>query len=140
MTVSPQQTESLQLPSRIENLMEVEDFINRIFEYSEISQEFYGNMLVAVTEAVNNAMKHGNKLDDSKLVKVDYDLGNDLLTFKVRDEGVGFEYDNLPDPTAPENIEKPHGRGVFLMKNLADEVEFHDNGTVVELKFDLSPN
>ena len=60
------------------------------------------------------------------------------LTFTVKDQGPGFDYDNLPDPTDPENIEKPNGRGVFLMRNLADEVIFEEDGRVVELNFNLS--
>jgi serine/threonine-protein kinase RsbW len=58
-----------------------------------------------------------------------------MIKFTVKDEGQGFNYDNLPDPTAPENIEKPGGRGIFLMKHLSDEVSFRNNGTEVELSF-----
>ena len=55
----------------------------------------------------------------------------------IKDEGEGFDFNNLPDPTAPENLEKPTGRGVFLMKNLSDLVVFSDNGSVVEIHFKL---
>jgi serine/threonine-protein kinase RsbW len=103
-------------------------------EYS-IHEDSYGNILVAVTEAVNNAIMHGNKCDPSKKVKVYYEVDGDRIMFSIADEGIGFDYYNLPDPTAPENIEKPTGRGVFLMKHLADQVIFSDNGKVVEMYF-----
>jgi serine/threonine-protein kinase RsbW len=90
---------------------------------------------VAVTEAVNNAIIHGNKCNPDKKVKVYYEVDGDRIMFSVADEGTGFDYYNLPDPTAPENIEKPSGRGVFLMKHLADQVIFADNGKTVEMYF-----
>ena len=62
------------------------------------------------------------------------------LVFTIKDQGAGFDFDNLPDPTEPENIEKPHGRGIYLMKHLADKVKFSDNGRAVELNFSISAN
>ena len=64
----------------------------------------------------------------------------DRVSFTVKDEGSGFNYDSLPDPTNPENIEKPNGRGVFLMRNLADKVSFEDNGSKVILDFKVVAN
>lgn len=66
--------------------------------------------------------------------------GRKELLFQITDQGNGFDFDNIPDPTAPENVEKPHGRGIFLMKNLADEVSFYDNGKKVALRFKISAN
>jgi serine/threonine-protein kinase RsbW len=88
-----------------------------------------------VTEAVNNAIRHGNRNDPKLNVALSLMLENDLIKFRVEDEGQGFDYHHLPDPTSPENLEKPGGRGIFLMKHLSDEVEFQDNGRVVELSF-----
>jgi serine/threonine-protein kinase RsbW len=92
-------------------------------------------MLVAVTEAVNNAMQHGNKYDPDKKVNIAYEVDSEQIAFTISDEGHGFDYLNLPDPTDPENLEKPTGRGVFLMKHLADQIIFSENGRVVELYF-----
>ena len=88
-----------------------------------------------MTEAVNNAIVHGNKLDPEKSVTVGCAVDGQNLVFRITDEGPGFDHNNLPDPTAPENIEKPHGRGVFLMRHLADECAFEDDGRIVELTF-----
>ena len=83
----------------------------------------------------HNAIKHGNQNITSKNVSISLLLNESQLKFRIEDEGKGFDYHNLPDPTAPENIEKPGGRGIFLMKHLADEVIFSENGSVVELIF-----
>ena len=87
------------------------------------------------TEAVNNAIVHGNKKDKDLLVKVSLAENGQVFCFNVIDAGPGFDYGNLPDPTAPENIEKEHGRGIFLMRNLADDVEFGDYGRSVSIYF-----
>ena len=65
---------------------------------------------------------------------------NEKLTFLIKDEGLGFDYENLPDPTDPKNIEKPDGRGIYLMKHLSDSISFEDNGSSIELSFELSAN
>ena len=91
--------------------------------------------MIDVTEAVNNAIRHGNGNDKSKNVSLSLKLEENQIIFIVSDEGTGFDYNNLPDPTAPENLEKPGGRGIFLMKHLCDEVSFEDDGKIVQLNF-----
>ena len=118
-----------------ENIHIVENLIDEICETLDVNEEYYGNILISMTEAVNNAMVHGNKLDSQKKVLVTVKTDDTSIHFTISDEGPGFDYDNLPDPTAPENIEKPNGRGVFLMKNLADGCNFEENGRAVELEF-----
>ncbi len=125
-------------PSRMENMTLVEKFIDDVCEDYNINEDYYGNILIALTEAVNNAIRHGNKLDPEKNITVTFDSRGNVLLFAVEDEGSGFNFDTLPDPTDPANIEKPHGRGVFLMRNLADEVTFDNNGRRVELHFRLA--
>ena len=125
----------LRFDSKPENIAIVERLIDQISEDHSIIPEHYGNVLIAMTEAVNNAIVHGNKLDPEKSVNVSCAIDGKSLVFRISDEGPGFDYENLPDPTAPENIEKPHGRGVFLMRHLADDCAFEDAGRVVELTF-----
>ena len=132
------QTYSMQIVSQPESINLVEKLIDEIKSEYNIHEECYGNMLVAVTEAVNNAIQHGNKYDPEKMVHISYEVDPDQIAFTVSDEGTGFDYINLPDPTDPENIEKPTGRGVFLMKHLADQIIFSENGRVVELYFKTS--
>lgn len=126
---------SVQIPSISENIRMIESFIDNAKERFHLNEDMYGNIMIAVTEAVNNAIKHGNGSDSSKNVSLSLSLDENLLRFVVKDEGKGFDFNSLPDPTAPENLEKPGGRGIFLMKNLSDEVSFLENGRVVELSF-----
>jgi serine/threonine-protein kinase RsbW len=128
-------TISIQIPSIIENIRIIESFIDNAKDRFQLSEDLYGNIMIAVTEAVNNAIKHGNASNRQKNVWLSLFLENSTLRFVVKDEGNGFDYHNLPDPTQPENLEKPSGRGIFLMKHLADEVLFREGGRVVELVF-----
>lgn len=126
---------SIEIASKLDSITEVEALIDNVCEELKLNEDNYGNILIAVTEAVNNAIIHGNKYSDSKKVKIDVVKGSDKVLFTVIDQGDGFDFLNLPDPTAPENIEKPDGRGIFLMKNLSDEVIFESNGSKVNITF-----
>lgn len=128
-------TISIQVPSIMENIRMIESFIDNAKERFHLDDDIYGNIMIAVTEAVNNAIKHGNSSDKSKNVHLSLSLDDSMIKFIIKDEGKGFNYGNLPDPTAPENLEKPGGRGIFLMKHLSDEVDFKEDGRVVELSF-----
>lgn len=129
---------SLRIASLPENLVQVERLIDDVCKEFSVTEECYGNILVALTEAVNNAIHHGNKAQPEKLVVVELETSEQALAFMVEDQGPGFDFNDLPDPTDPSNIEKENGRGIFLMRNLADEVEFRDNGKRVVLKFKRS--
>jgi anti-sigma regulatory factor (Ser/Thr protein kinase) len=128
-------TISIQIPSIADNIRMIESFIDNARERFHLEDDIYGNIMIAVTEAVNNAIRHGNSGDSLKNVFLSLSLDQSIIKFVVKDEGEGFDFDHLPDPTAPENIEKPGGRGIFLMKHLSDEVRFIDGGKVVEMSF-----
>jgi len=123
--------------SELKNISLAEQLVDLISTKHKISNDLYGNILISLTEAVNNAVVHGNKLDASKQVEISYKCDKHNLVLNVKDEGLGFNYNVLPDPTSSENIEKLNGRGIFLIKNLADEVKFLNNGTQIEMKFKL---
>ena len=125
--------DSLELESKPESVTQVELMVDKVCADLGVNEDFYGNVLIAVTEAVNNAINHGNKCDSQKMVKVVVGNTDADIVFEVADEGPGFDFENLPDPTAPENIEMEHGRGIFLMKNLADSVEFDNGGKSVTI-------
>ena len=128
---------SIEIPSLTDNIRIVESFVDNAKEKYELNDDLYGNIMIAVVESVNNAIVHGNALDKTKNVILTAILSSEQVRFTIEDQGPGFNHDNLPDPTAPENIENPGGRGIFLMKHLADEVSFSQEGRKVELTFYL---
>jgi serine/threonine-protein kinase RsbW len=128
---------TLKINSKIENLRKVEKLVDDLSSEFNISADIYGNILIAALEAANNAILHGNKLDEKKFVNINVKLDSQKLKIKIDDEGNGFDYKNVPDPTAPENIENVNGRGIFLMEKLSDRIEFTRNGATVELEFNI---
>ena len=130
-------TLKIQIPSLQENIRIVESFIDNAKEKFNFNDDIYGNIMISVTESVSNAIKHGNGLEKSKLVSLTLEISENKIVFTIEDEGNGFDYDNLPDPTSPENIDKPGGRGIFLIQNLADEVSFENEGRKVILGFNM---
>lgn len=127
--------DSLTIYSELENLPVVESLIDRICQSVGVHEDVYGNVLIAVTEAVNNAIIHGNKMNNAAEVNVEVYDEQAAFCFSIRDAGRGFDPSNLPDPTAPENIEKENGRGIYLMRHLADQVEFNNEGNCVTVCF-----
>tara|TARA_R100000152_G_C6738579_1_gene162541 strand:- start:258 stop:659 length:402 start_codon:yes stop_codon:yes gene_type:complete len=126
---------SISIPSLSENIRIVESFIDNAKEKFELNDDIYGNIMIAVTESVNNAIIHGNEGNKDKNVFLTLNMEDNTIVFNVSDEGKGFDYNSLPDPTAPENLDKPGGRGIFLMKALSDELSFEDDGKKVKLSF-----
>ena len=135
--VMSEQFNMLKLASNPRNIARVERFVERLVEKHQISPDIYGNILISLTEAVNNAITHGNSNDESKIVVINLLQKENLLEFRITDEGSGFDYDKLPDPTAPENLLKIGGRGVFLMRQLSDNIKFLNNGSCVKISFHI---
>lgn len=129
--------ETLTITSDPNNIAQVEAYIEDIRAKYNIADDAFGNILISLTEAANNAIIHGNGSDPSKTVTItaDLDARGKALSFTVTDQGKGFDHNNLADPTAPENIDQPCGRGVFLMMQLADMVVFSNHGSTVEMQF-----
>lgn len=128
----------LLLNSNLNNVAAVQPFVEQAVQNININQDTYGNILVSLTEAVNNAIRHGNCCEEGKQVEIDIEQELNDLTLRVSDEGHGFDFNNLPDPLAPENIEKTGGRGLFLMRALSDDINFSNNGSTIEMKFKIS--
>lgn len=102
-----------------------------------IDEDLYPNILICLTEAVNNAMIHGNQLDEHKEIMVTCHEHEHHIQFIISDEGSGFDPKKLPDPTSEERIESEGGRGVFLMKQLTDEIHFLNHGRTVKLMWKI---
>ena len=127
--------EALTLPTDFQSLVDVENLVEKVCQIVGIQEDAFGNVLIAVTEAVNNAICHGNNENNALLIEVAVADSINSFCFKIKDQGIGFDYNNLPDPTAPENILKENGRGIFLMRNLSDEVIFNEAGNEVVIYF-----
>ena len=127
----------LNFPADIGNLSLVEKAIDELSLELDLSDEVYGNVLVATMEATNNAIIHGNRSDPAKTVRIEIESVEQELMVHIEDQGEGFDHMNVPDPTSPENLEKINGRGIFLMERLSDEILYMAEGRIVELKFKL---
>ena len=130
----------MSLSSRFENIEMVQHLCSKLLEGREVPEETRHWILMALREAVANAIKHGNRLDLSKNVHVEMDLVADTLAICIRDEGEGFEPTAVGDPLAPENRLKTSGRGIFYMRTFMDEVRFRrhpDGGMEIVLKKNL---
>jgi serine/threonine-protein kinase RsbW len=125
----------ISIPSLIENITIIESFIDNAKDKFKINDDIYGNIMISVTECVSNAIIHGNQENKKKFVKLELLFLDDQIKFIIQDEGEGFDYHQLNDPTSPENLEKSGGRGVFIMKHLCDEVAFEQEGRKVTLTF-----
>ena len=129
----------LRFPSVLESIHLAEKLVDDVCAEYKVKEDFYGEVLICLTEGVHNAVVHGNRMNTDLQVSLTFELADEkTLRFIISDEGPGFDYENLPDPTAPENIELPHGRGVFLMQRLADRCTFNNGGTEVVLEFDVA--
>jgi len=128
---------SVKIPSDMSNLFRAENLIDDLAENLNFGDELYGNISVSIIEAVSNAIQHGNENDVTKIVLLDYKVIKEQLVFTISDEGNGFDLDTVPDPTLPENLENIKGRGIFLIRNLADKVTFADRGAIIIIYFNL---
>jgi serine/threonine-protein kinase RsbW len=125
------------LTSDPNNITQVEHLVNQLSTQYQLNSDKRDSLLISLTEAVSNAIIHGNKQDRSKVVCIRYGQVTDGLSIRVSDQGGGFNYNNLPDPTCPERICECGGRGVFLMNQLCDRMKFSNGGSTVEMRFSL---
>jgi serine/threonine-protein kinase RsbW len=128
---------TLQLPSKMESLTALENLIEELADRYNIADDTFANMMTCLNEVFINAIIHGNKLQADKKVIINAEVDNRRVVWTVTDEGFGFDYNKLPDPTAPENLENLTGRGVFIIKQLADQCIFNAAGNEVELHFKI---
>jgi serine/threonine-protein kinase RsbW len=127
----------LVLKSTYEDLDKLEGFLNDLQTDLKFDDEFYARLMLTVSEAATNGVVHGNELDESKKVTLIAEHDGSNLVITTQDEGAGFDPDEVPDPLAAENILNTSGRGVFLMGEYADGVEYQDEGRRLILSFDL---
>ena len=128
----------LRIPSNIAYLKDVDSFFEELLQNSKVPRSVQGYINLSICESVNNAIYHGNKQDLNKWVTISAELVSDCLYVEVADEGKGFNFMDLPDPTAKENIKNEGGRGLFIITHLVDQINFKNNGSIIQLKFILN--
>lgn len=119
------------IPSVIAEAHRVQQEILELLKQNSFSDRDIFAVKLAVEEAVVNAIRHGNQSDPDKKVRIAYQVTTDAFAIRICDEGCGFDPDAVPDPTQEENLEKPSGRGLLLMRYYMNEVRFLDGGTTV---------
>lgn len=129
----------LSLRSNPNEIRKVEEFLLEMNKKIHLNESSFHRLLVAATEAVTNAIVHGNKLDRRKRVKISYESREDFVRVTVEDRGRGFDPRQVPDPLKKENLLKESGRGVFLMRSMMDKIEFrlNERGTTIVMIFKL---
>lgn len=125
----------LNIKSETKNVDLVRSFLRNIFHECGFDFALFNKVFLAVSEAVCNAIEHGNKGIAEKNVQIGVFAGSDYIVVTVKDEGIGFEYEMLPDPTTEVNLRKESGRGIYILKNIADSIVFQEHGTKVMIKF-----
>jgi len=123
------------IPSSLDEIESVEKLAEKAADAMKFSEEEKDSLAIAVTEAVNNAIIHGNKQDKNKKVVINFYLEDKRLVVTIKDEGKGFNPANVSDPLAPENLLKESGRGIFILSTLMDEVkfDFQKDGTLIKM-------
>ena len=124
------------MPSRFEAINDAALAIGRVVSRSGISEEAAFGIDMAVREAITNAVLHGNKLDETKFVRISLKSSPESFEISVHDQGSGFNPEDVPDPTTEENLFKVSGRGIFFMRNFMDEVDWStppEGGTTVRM-------
>jgi serine/threonine-protein kinase RsbW len=121
---------TFEIPSDLEAARRVQEEIETLVRAAFEEHEAFA-IKMAVEEALVNAIKHGNQMDAEKRVRVVYTLGSERFEVRINDEGPGFNPDEVPDPTAPENLERPCGRGLLLIRYYMSSVTFQDNGRTI---------
>ena len=124
-------------PSHIKYLEKIERIMTQIATELKFKESVRDDLSIAVTELFNNALHHGNKNDETKKITVTFQIKNNALFITVKDEGEGFEPEKLRDPLLPENIYDVSGRGIYLVKQLVDDIKFNitkDGSEVIIVK------
>jgi serine/threonine-protein kinase RsbW len=115
---------TIKIPSSPDNIAAVDEFLEDWLRQRKVPEDTIADLAIAITELVNNAIKHGNKKNQKKMVTVSLSMEPHEAVATIADEGEGFDPGDIPDPVAEENLMKEIGRGIFIVKSLMDEVKF----------------
>jgi serine/threonine-protein kinase RsbW len=123
----------MMIPSDLDEVPRIQDLIAQLLKSNSFADRDIFGVKLALEEALVNAIKHGNRLDPKKKVRIEYSVRHDRVDIVIADEGPGFEPAKVADPLAAENIERPNGRGLLLMRHYMTEVNYHPPGNRVTM-------
>lgn len=129
---------TLIIKSDLHEISEVEKFVENICDYYNLNDSYFGTIMVAVTEAVENAIVHGNQNNKEKNVFIHFDFSQKGIDFTIEDQGPGFDFNSVPDATDAQGNPEKKGMGIYLIKTLADEVHFMENGRKIRMVFNIT--
>lgn len=124
------------ISSKESELQRVEEFIKEVFSFYSFPFTCFNKVLLCISEAIINAIAHGNKRDSNKKVELSVDCRTHLISITITDQGEGFDYNNLPDPTSSENLMKESGRGIHIIKNIAKTCSFNNKGNSLQFQIE----
>ena len=124
----------LDIKSDISELRKVESFLTDIFTEFNLTQKYFNNTYLCISEAVVNSIKHGNKYDKNKTISIVVNCNVTELNVLVEDEGNGFDLNIIPDPTCEKNLKNESGRGIFIIKALTNRIEYNEKGNRIQFK------
>ena len=132
----------IEIPSSEDYLIEINDFLEAWLRRKKVSEDLIADFGIVISELVNNAIRHGNKRDINKRVKLSLKYDKGEVTADIADQGSGFDPESIPNPIAKENLMKEIGRGVFIVRALVDKIDFNflpGRGTIVTIKKVIQP-
>ncbi len=119
-------------------LSAVEKFLYRIFDSNNLPENYFNNVLLCASEAIMNSICHGNNNNAEKTVKIAVQGDDNNIIIEIRDEGGGFDYSKIDDPTLIKNLRKESGRGLHIIKSLCKNIEFKEGGSCIRINISLS--
>lgn len=127
----------LVISSDLENLGKVRIFLEKVFAESNFDFSHFNYVYLGLSEALTNSIIHGNKNNPCKQVRIVVNCTHNEIFIEIADEGEGFFHELIKDPTSLENIRNENGRGIFLMRHYAEQVDYFDGGRTVKIKYNL---
>ncbi len=124
----------LVIKSDVSELKNVEFFLKNVLDEFNLTQKYFNKIYLCISEAVINSIKHGNKNDLNKSVSIGINCNKNLINVDIEDEGEGFDFKNVEDPTLKSNLKKESGRGILLIKNMCDTLEYNQKGNRLQIK------
>jgi len=130
-------TKLLILRSTYDEIEQLQPFVEELCQWANCNNAVYDRIRLSLSEAVNNAIVHGNKLKKDKDVTIKAVWEAETLSLSVSDEGSGFDAQAIPDPLKEDNLLKKNGRGIYLIRHYADQVNFSRHGSCIHMEFSL---